>query len=327
MKKVIFLCFLLLLSACGNNFTKEEKQLLENYGISENQLNDCQNPSSIKVMLKGNFDKELVNDYCRFIIEDDKGVNTMIKEGLGEEEIKEYQSIPYMKAENMERYIAYDAPTIKEKVLNVNMNMDLDPFEITNIIEDDSDYTLLVNKFNALKEGYLPADLVEVKNYVCVQGEDYSCSTMDKMLLRKDAAKAYEQFAMDALKENINIRAIATYRSYEYQRMLYDYNLSIYGKEETDKYYARPGQSEHNSGLAVDITFNGHTYTDIEDKDGYEWILNNMHKYGFILRYPKDKVHITRYGYESWHIRYVGIDAAKEIYENNLTLEEYKAMQ
>mgnify|MGYP002582595254 FL=1 len=67
----------------------------------------------------------------------------------------------------------------------------------------------------------------------------------------------------------------------------------------------------------------GYNYNEIENYDGYEWILNNAHKYGFILRYPKDKVDVTRYGYESWHFRYVGKEAAKVIYDNDWTLEEY----
>lgn len=85
----------------------------------------------------------------------------------------------------------------------------------------------------------------------------------------------------------------------------------------------QPFYTIHNSGLCVDITFNGYNYNEIENYDGYEWILNNAHKYGFILRYPKDKVDVTRYGYESWHFRYVGKEAAKEIYDNDWTLEEY----
>jgi len=326
MKKILFICFMILLCACGSEYSDDEIAMLEDYGVLK-EAKDCSNPASLQVMLKADFNPDLVKDYCGMIIEDDKGVNAMIEAGLKEEEIKEYQSIPYMREENMERYIKYDADSIKEKVLNVNMDMDLEPFAYTNIVKDDSDMTILINKFNALPEGYLPSDLVEVKNYLCVQGEDYSCSTMDKMMLREEAANAYYDFAKDASKEGIAIRAIATYRSYEYQRMLYNYNLGIYGQVETDKFYARPGQSEHNSGLAIDITFNGHNFTEIEGKEGYDWILNNMHKYGFILRYPKDKVHITRYGYESWHLRYVGKDVAKTIYENDWTLEEYHAMK
>lgn len=325
MKKLFFCLILFMLCACGSKYSEEEKQKLEDYGVFDIANTQCQNTESVKVMLESDdFDPSLIEKYCSYMIEDSKGINAMLKAGLSEEEIKEYQSISYFREENIERYLAYKAKSVEEKILNVNMNLDLEPYAITNIVEDDKDMTLLINKYNTLPEGYVPLDLVEVK-YVCVQGEDYSCSTMDKMQLRKEAALAYEEFALAALKENIEIRAIATYRSYEYQRMLYEYNKNLYGQEEADKYYARPGQSEHNSGLAVDITFNGYTFTDIENKEGYAWILENMHKYGFILRYPKDKTEITRYGYESWHLRYVGKEAAKIMYENNLTLEEYVA--
>ena len=131
------------------------------------------------------------------------------------------------------------------------------------------------------------------------------------------------KFCKAAAKNDINIRAIAGYRTYEYQKGLWDYYASVNGEEYADQYYARPGQSEHNSGLAVDITFNGYNFNEIENYDGYDWILKNMHKYGFILRYPEDKTDVTQYGYESWHIRYVGKEAATKIYKNNWTLEEY----
>ena len=77
----------------------------------------------------------------------------------------------------------------------------------------------------------------------------------------------------------------------------------------------------------MDITFNGYHFNEIELYDGYEWILSSAHDYGFILRYPEEKQDITRYGYESWHFRYVGKDAAKIIYDNNWTLEEYHGSQ
>ena len=328
MKKLWILCLMLLFSACSSSaYTDVEIEKLKEYEVYDIAVNNCSNTKSVSKMLNADFDATLIKNYCGMIIENTNGINEMIKAGLNEDEIKQYQAIPYFKAENVERYLKYEAPTIEEKILNVNMNMDLDPFAFIKIIENTDDVSILINKFNALPEGHIPSDLVEVKDFLCVQGEDYSCATVDKMMLRKEVADAYIAFGKAALKEGINIRAIATYRSYEYQRNLYNYNLGIYGQEETDKFYARPGQSEHNSGLAVDITFNGHNYTEIENYDGYEWILNNMHTYGFILRYPEDKVHITRYGYESWHLRYVGVDLATELYNNDLTLEEYYAMQ
>lgn len=150
---------------------------------------------------------------------------------------------------------------------------------------------------------------------------DYSCQNVSELTLRKEAYQGFKSFCQEAKKHDINIRAIAGYRTYAYQKGLWDYYASTQGKDYADTYYARPGQSEHNSGLALDITFNAHNFNEIQKYDGYKWILKNMHNYGFILRYPKDKTKVTRYGYESWHIRYVGKKAATQIYKNNWTLE------
>ncbi len=253
-----------------------------------------------------------------------EGVDILKENGMSDKDIQTITSLSNYHPENAKRYATYTkVKNLKKRVLQVNCDMDLEPYSQTTIITDDSDMTLLVNKFYALPEGYVPSDLVPVEEYACVQGEDYSCQTVDQIELRQEVYKAYLKFCKAAQKENINIRAIAGYRSYDYQKGLWDYYASTNGEEYADTYYARPGQSEHNSGLSVDITFNGYNFNEIENYDGYDWILKNMHKYGFILRYPEDKVDVTRYGYESWHIRYVGKKAATTIYKNNWTLEEY----
>lgn len=252
-----------------------------------------------------------------------EGYEELQSGGLTDEEISEIVSLPNYHSERAARYAVWDVKDAKERVMQVNCDMDLEPYSNTIIQEDDTDVTMLINKFYALPEGYVPADLVPLDKYACVQGEDFSCQDVEQIELRKEVYDAYIEFCDAASKENINIRAIAGYRSYDYQAGLWNYNASVYGKAYADEYYARPGQSEHNSGLCVDITFNGYNYNEIENYDGYEWILNNAHKYGFILRYPKDKVDVTRYGYESWHFRYVGKEAAKVIYDNDWTLEEY----
>lgn len=252
-----------------------------------------------------------------------EGYEELQSGGLTDEEISEIVSLPNYHSERAARYAAWDVKDAKERVMQVNCDMDLEPYSNTIIQEDDTDVTMLINKFYALPEGYVPADLVPLDKYACVQGEDFSCQDVEQIELRKEVYDAYIEFCDAASKENINIRAIAGYRSYDYQAGLWNYNASVYGEAYADEYYARPGQSEHNSGLCVDITFNGYNYNEIENYDGYEWILNNAHKYGFILRYPKDKVDVTRYGYESWHFRYVGKEAAKVIYDNDWTLEEY----
>lgn len=252
-----------------------------------------------------------------------EGYEELQSGGLTDEEISEIVSLPNYHSERAARYAVWDVKDAKERVIQVNCDMDLEPYSNTIIQKDDTDVTMLINKFYALPEGYVPADLVPLDKYACVQGEDFSCQDVEQIELRKEVYDAYIEFCDAASKENINIRAIAGYRSYDYQAGLWNYNASVYGEAYADEYYARPGQSEHNSGLCVDITFNGYNYNEIENYDGYEWILNNAHKYGFILRYPKDKVDVTRYGYESWHFRYVGKEAAKVIYDNDWTLEEY----
>lgn len=257
------------------------------------------------------------------ITEEIKGSETLRKAGMSEEDIKEMTSLPNYRSNRAKRYAKWKAKSVKDIVMQVNCDIDLKPYSKTTIIDDDSDMTLLVNKFYALPAGYQPSDLVPLEDYACVQGEDYSCQTVEQIEMRKEAYDAYVKFCKAAAKNDINIRAIAGYRTYEYQKGLWDYYASVNGEEYADQYYARPGQSEHNSGLAVDITFNGYNFNEIENYDGYDWILKNMHKYGFILRYPEDKTDVTQYGYESWHIRYVGKEAATKIYKNNWTLEEY----
>ena len=130
--------------------------------------------------------------------------------------------------------------------------------------------------------------------------------------------------ADDAKENGFNIVAVSTYRSYEYQEKLYNNYVNDKGKYYADMCSARAGHSEHQTGLAVDIADLSLDYDNFEYTKEFIWVKENAHKYGFIMRYPKAKFHITGFKYEPWHYRYVGIEIATYIYENNLTLEEYK---
>lgn len=101
---------------------------------------------------------------------------------------------------------------------------------------------------------------------------------------------------------------------------MYSYYEKCKGKKYADSYVAKPGHSEHQTGLCLDVTNSRKNFNNSAEAD---WISKNCYKYGFILRYPKDKIDITGYQYESWHIRYVGEDAAKKMHDSNLCLEEY----
>ncbi|MGN0993153.1 MAG: D-alanyl-D-alanine carboxypeptidase family protein, partial [Bacilli bacterium] len=130
----------------------------------------------------------------------------------------------------------------------------------------------------------------------------------------------------DSIKNNTPVYGQSAYRSFEKQRILFNDAALRYGKESADLDTARPGHSEHQAGLAIDVssTKNGNML-DFENTDSFNWMVNNAHKYGFILRYPKGKEEIHGYVYEAWHYRYVGIEVATDMYNNysDLTYDEY----
>lgn len=184
-------------------------------------------------------------------------------------------------------------------------------------IDNPSDIDLLVNKNNKLSKKYIPNDLV-------LLGIKYS---NNYRYLRKEAATNFEKLSNDAYNMGFEIVAVSAYRSYIYQNELYKYYVRIKGKVMADNYSARPGHSEHQTGLAVDVMGSNSDYSDFENSIEFEWMKNNSYKYGFILRYPKGKENITGFKYEPWHYRYVGNKLALYLYQNNLTLEEYKKMK
>lgn len=183
-----------------------------------------------------------------------------------------------------------------------------------------SSITALVNRNYLLPSTYVPSSLTEPKIRFSFNYKS------DKRKLRKPAAKALERMFKDAEKKKVILYAVSGYRSYARQKQIYDQNVASRGKSATDKVSARPGSSEHQTGLTVDISSRSVGYqlsqTFGTTKEG-KWVAKNAHKYGFIVRYPNGKSKITGYHYEPWHIRYVGVETASYLYKNNLTLEEY----
>ena len=177
-------------------------------------------------------------------------------------------------------------------------------------------YDFLVNKNYKLKEDYIPNDLEKISL-------DFAC---DNKYLRHEARIHFEKMAKQAKLEGYNIIAVSTYRSYDYQYKLYNNYVKEKGIHYADMASARAGHSEHQTGLAVDIADLSLDYDNFEHTKDFIWIKENAYKYGFILRYPKGKFHITGFKYEPWHYRYVGVNIATYIYKNNLTFEEYKLL-
>lgn len=185
----------------------------------------------------------------------------------------------------------------------------------TNASANSSKYLMLVNKKNPLGLDYEPDNLVK-PNVKFLRDTSEESRYMDET-----AAKALEELFQVAKSENINLIGSSAYRSYKSQVRVLKDEISSKGVDYANKYVAKPGKSEHQSGLSIDVTNEARCF----DKTSPEarWLANNAHRFGFILRYPEGKEDITGYNYEPWHIRYVGKDAAREIYNKNITLEEY----
>ena len=181
------------------------------------------------------------------------------------------------------------------------------------LVENPDDITVLVNKYYALPLDYVPDDLVKV---------DHSFNQQ----LRAEAADAWNRMYDDCLAETgQGITLVSGYRDSSIQQYLFDRSRNKNGLAFACMKNAIPGRSEHQLGLALDITPAGHDNI----MDGFDetttgrWICENGHKYGLIHRYKADYVYETGYGVEGWHFRYVGVDLATYLYENHMSLEAY----
>ena len=180
------------------------------------------------------------------------------------------------------------------------------------IVENPDDVTVLVNKLHEIPKGWKPDDLEDV----------IDCHHQ----LRHEANEAYTKFYQAAKAKGIAIYTISGYREPETQQLYWDNSVKVFGEEHAIQYNAYPRRSEHELGLCVDISYTteGDRLSEkVADSALGKFIESDAYKYGFILRYPQDKVRITGYSYEPWHIRYVGVDLATKLHDENITLEEY----
>ncbi|WP_246165377.1 M15 family metallopeptidase [Arthrobacter yangruifuii] len=178
------------------------------------------------------------------------------------------------------------------------------------VSEPPDSLTHVVNKTRPLAADYVPQDLVDAGG----------------LLLRSEAAEAYVRMVADAAAEDVRIAPVSGYRSREEQARLHASYTEQYGQEGADSLSARPGYSEHETGLAVDIGNPDGACALETCFDGTAagiWAAANAHRYGYLIRYPAGAEHLTGYAYEPWHLRYVGPGTAAEIVTSGVTLEEF----
>jgi zinc D-Ala-D-Ala carboxypeptidase len=184
------------------------------------------------------------------------------------------------------------------------------------------DYSILVNKNNRLTRNYIKGEqLVPVVN---VEGKE--------VFLERRTFSNYQDLEKFLKNKGLEIGIIGGYRSLEEQKEMYKRICNSYGRDYADRVVAPAGMSEHHTGLSIDLSIriNGSFVVKNSDLIANEKEYRRIHKYlsefGFVLRYPEEKEDVTGYPYEPWHIRYVGRDLARILFDDNLTLEEYKGL-
>ncbi|MEG1987275.1 MAG: M15 family metallopeptidase [Bacilli bacterium] len=273
------------------DFTRHINELLDK-GYKETEINDI-----IRTGTNDEVEKFIKHDYLK--------------------KVSDYLGFPYAKLSNIDRYYAYQKEEFTdndETVVKVNIGLDLPLYDKADVITEDKD-NVLANKYHQLGDTYIPNNLVDI--------DDKYCLNKNQRLVGI-ALESYLEMLNAATKEGLTIYIRSAYRSYKEQEELYQYYVKNYGVKKADSISARPGFSEHQTGLVVDVAVSK-TGIFTETKE-FKWMKENAYKYGFILRYPKGKEKITTYNYEAWHYRYVGVDIAKDIVKKKLTFDEYYVM-
>ena len=250
------------------------------------------------------------------ILTKDEINNDVLKMGY-DENLDDIVSEKYFIYSNLKRYLDYrklNNVSATAVVTMVNANRDKDYYSNMQATDTTKDILMLVNKYYYLDEKYVPSDLVDIATKYAYAGNQ----------IRSIAYDDLKSMFNDAKTAGYTLIVNSGYRSYDWQKTVYNSRKVAYGLSYADKYVARPGNSEHQSGLAIDLAQYG-SKDDFKTSDAYKWLTDNSYKYGFIQRYNDSQEEVTGFSAEEWHFRYVGKDAAKVIHEAGLSFDEYYA--
>ncbi|MBR2788103.1 MAG: M15 family metallopeptidase [Erysipelotrichaceae bacterium] len=331
MRKLSCILFvLLMLSACKTS----EEEVLRKTGYSEEEIKMIMNLSEenkerfkeerndqlLKFVMDPQFREENLDNYLQFAGKFDEAfiiekVNDNILNSDNVEKLRELYSSDYYLPEKEYVYLQYlDAyPSVRDVLETVNTKRYLELYSNIRQCDMNKGYLILVNKYYKLPEDYEPDDLVQVSE---VPGRGY---------LRKEVYEAYKALYEDAAKLGYNLSVVSAYRSYATQASLYSSYLKVDPQEVVDTYSARPGHSEHQSGLCLDVSIPGYSLDNFYQTEASKWLAENCYKYGFIIRYPDDKTDITGYQGEPWQLRYLGKEKSEDVYRRGITYDEYYA--
>lgn len=331
MKRIVITLFtLLLLTACQRSSLEKigysvsdisliKKLTPAHQALFENSLNN----ELLNVLHLDNFKEEKIDKYVLFkdyfsgqqlmdIVTSDTtiGIKDTVLKGILEDKYFIYESLyEYIEVAQNDTKL-----TSREVVEKVNTLRNKKEYEDIIPTDTTKETLMIVNKYHYFDEKYEPKDLTTFDMKYC----DTAIQSATKEV-HDQFIKMYD----DALSEGITILVNSGYRSYSLQKTSYNNFLRNDSKEVVDTYSARPGFSEHQTGLALDILSPGYNFDNFQDSDAFKWLSDNAYKYGFILRYQENKQNITGYKYEPWHYRYLGEDVAKDVKDAGITYDEY----
>ena len=323
---VLLLC-LSCLCACGtdsqlkkNGYSDKEIELIME--LSEDTqmffINEY-NEDYIAIIKNKNFIEKNFDQYLQYYGQmDDNQLFSFINNGYikkyGIDTLKGIMSDKYFIEKKFETYLEYanDFDNYRDLVEFVNVQRNDAYYTNERLTDLSKNYYMLVNKYNYLTYEFIPDDLVAIDENV---GMGW---------LRQAVYEAFLELREDAIANGYSLRTVSPYRSWTSQNNLYTMYQQTDPVEVVDTYSARPGHSEHQSGLCIDVSVPGYSLDDFYKTEAATWLAENCYKYGFIIRYPQGKEDITGYQWEPWQIRYVG-DIAQDVYESGITYDEYYA--
>jgi len=306
----------------SENYNREKLDLYLKYTLKNSEIDYLK---IFNLINHENFKRENINEYIKYLKEFDnidgiiKYVNNYNDYDINiNETTLSFINEKYFIIDHLDRYLSYYENNknldYKEIITRINSNLDYEFYTDSNEADLSKEMYTLVNKYNYLNKNFVPDNLVTITGIYA----------RDKAQLVDVAYDNFVKMADAARLENLTIKVTTGYRSYNFQSTLYNNYVKADGVKNADTYSARPGYSEHQLGYSADLTnAKNVSFDNFENTDEYKWLQENAYKYGFIMRYPKDKEYITGYMFESWHYRYVGVEIATYIYENNITYEEY----
>ncbi|MBR6472680.1 MAG: M15 family metallopeptidase [Firmicutes bacterium] len=309
-------------SAASKNTEKPERQEITSILPGNHKLSLMWNKvegDNVKYEVKIAADKHFTEDAKTFILDGSDNDITRTKLTNGQKYYAKVRTI--VTDENGKKFYGSwsyrKSRVIKDTSIYSNTSIRGVPELRYMTYEDNDDLLMLINKYYGVPSDYYPNDMVSIAS---------KYMTYSNAKMKEVAYKAFKKMYKAAAEKGLNFKICSAYRTYSTQRSLFNNYINSRGYKTAFVLSAYPGRSEHHSGLAIDLLTgrNGWSLTNsfANTKEG-KWIKKHCAEYGFIIRYPDGKTDITGYGYESWHLRYVGKTAAKEIMSEGLTLEEY----